>query len=207
MNPYFSKNQLHMKKPKSVDEYISNEQKYQEELVHLRKIVLSTGLKEHVKWLFPCYTYNKKNVVGIAAFKDYFGLWFYQGALLSDHHNKLINAQEGKTQAMRQWRMKDLSDIDRNMIIDYISESIENVKAENRVLPTKKPIIESVELSEILNKDQHLRDSFDNLIFGRRRDYHEYINSAKRSETKKSRIAKSIPLILQEIGLSDKYRK
>ncbi len=207
MNPYFSKNQLHMKKPKSVDEYISNVEKYQEELVHLRKIVLSTGLKEHVKWLFPCYTFNKKNVVGIAAFKDYFRLWFYQGALLFDHHNKLINAQEGKTQAMRQRRLKDLSEIDRDMIIDYISESIENKKAEKRILPTKKPSIESAELSEVLNKVQHLRDSFGSLTFGRRRDYPAYMNSYKRSETKKSRRAKSIPLILQGIGLNDKYRK
>ena len=196
-----------MKKPKSVDEYISNEETFQEELIHLREIVLSTGLEEHVKWMFPCYTFNKKNIVGIAAFKDYFGLWFYQGALLSDHQNKLINAQEGKTQAMRQWRMRSISEIDHELIVDYIAESIENEKAGKRILPTKKPIVESPELNEALNKDLSLRSAFDSLSFGRRKDYHEHINSAKRAETKISRIAKSIPLIMQGIGLSDKYRK
>jgi uncharacterized protein YdeI (YjbR/CyaY-like superfamily) len=43
-------------------------------------------------------------VVGIGSFKSYFGLWFHQGALLSDDENVLINAQEGKTKALRQWR-------------------------------------------------------------------------------------------------------
>jgi uncharacterized protein YdeI (YjbR/CyaY-like superfamily) len=39
--------------------------------------------------------------VGIGGFKSYFGLWFHQGALLTDKAGVLINAQEGRTKALR----------------------------------------------------------------------------------------------------------
>ena len=39
-----------------------------------------------------------------AYIRDYVGLWFYQGALLSDPQQVLINAQTGRTKASRQWR-------------------------------------------------------------------------------------------------------
>ena len=196
-----------MDKPKSVEEYIANEPQWQEELIILQSIVLDMGLDEQIKWLFPCYTYNKKNVVGLAAFKGYFGLWFYQGALLQDTHGKLSNAQEGKTQAMRQWRMHEKSEIDEDLIKAYIAEAIENEIAGKRVKITAKALIEAPELVEALSENHMLASAFESLSQGRRKDYHNYINSAKRTETKKSRIAKCIPLILQGVGLADKYRK
>lgn len=196
-----------MKKPESVDAYIADEENWQEELVHLRELILSTGLDEQIKWLFPCYTLKNKNVVGLASFKDYFGLWFYQGAILSDPHNKLVNAQEGKTQALRQWRMYDKAEIDHDLIMSYLNEAIENEKAGKKVIITKKPLVESPELIEALNQDLSLKAAFDSLTPGRQKDYHEHINSAKREATKKSRIAKSIPIIMQRLGLNDKYRK
>jgi uncharacterized protein YdeI (YjbR/CyaY-like superfamily) len=94
-----------MKRANSVDEYIADAGTWKNELKRLREILRSTELKEEVKWGGPCYTCDGKNVVGIAGFKSYFGLWFHQGALLKDPKKVLMNAQEGKTKAMRQWRM------------------------------------------------------------------------------------------------------
>ena len=67
-----------MKRYKTVDEFIANAEQWQDELVRLREILNSTGLEEGVKWGGPCYTANGKNVVGLGAFKSYFGLWFFQ---------------------------------------------------------------------------------------------------------------------------------
>ena len=36
----------------------------------------------------------------LARLRTYFGAWFYQGVFLKDKHDKLINAQEGKTKAL-----------------------------------------------------------------------------------------------------------
>ena len=95
-----------MKRYKAVDDYVASRQLWQDEIKRLREILLSTNLTEEVKWGGPCYTYDGKNVVGLAGFKSCFGLWFHQGALLKDKKRVLINAQEGTTKALRQWRMR-----------------------------------------------------------------------------------------------------
>ncbi len=69
-------------------------------------------MKETIKWGAPVYTLDYKNIVGLGAFKSYVGLWFFQGALLNDEKKKLINAQEDKTKALRQWRFNSVKKIE-----------------------------------------------------------------------------------------------
>lgn len=47
-------------------------------------LVLDSGLKEELKWSYPCYSNNKSNIVLIHSFKDYYALLFMQGAMLKD---------------------------------------------------------------------------------------------------------------------------
>ena len=113
-----------MQRAKSVDDYISDASQWQDKLVQLREILRSTNLTEEVKWGGPCYTYGGKNIVGMSGFKSYFGLWFFQGVLLQDKNSVLINAQEGKTKSMRQWRMTSASDIKPALMKRYVAEAI-----------------------------------------------------------------------------------
>ena len=91
-----------MQRHKTVDQYISKKRDHKKELTKLRKIIKTTELVETKKWGAPVYTIDGKNIVGIAAFKSYVGLWFFQGTMLKDKKKKLINAQEGITKALRQ---------------------------------------------------------------------------------------------------------
>lgn len=59
------------------------------ELETLRQIVLECNLTEEIKWGFPCYTFSKKNIVMVSAFKNYACLSFFKGSLLSDNENIL----------------------------------------------------------------------------------------------------------------------
>lgn len=111
-----------------VDEFIGKHENYSFLLTEIRKIFLSTELTETIKWGMPTYTINNKNVTGIGAFKYHCGIWFFQGALLKDPHKVLLNAQEGKTKAMRQWRFNKDSTIDTELIYLYIQEAIKNEK-------------------------------------------------------------------------------
>lgn len=196
-----------MKRYKSADEFIADQTQWKESLTKLREIILETEVKEEIKWGFPCYTWNGKNIVGLGSFNSYFGIWFYQGALLSDHAKKLINAQEGKTQAMRQWRMQGASDLNRKLIISYINEAIENQKAGRVIKPVKKKSIEiPVELVSAMNASNDLKGAFQKLSPGKQREYAEYIASAKREATRLSRLQKVVPMIMDGLGLNDKYR-
>ncbi len=154
----------------------------------------------------PVYTIGGKNVVGVGYFKSYTAIWFFQGALLQDAGSYLINAQEGKTKNLRQWRLNSVADLNKDLISAYLLESIEKQKAGIEIKPQKNPLFIPTELQSLFSSDTLLRDSFDELGFSQKREFAEYISGAKREHTKSRRIAKIIPMVLKGIGLNDKYR-
>lgn len=95
-----------------VEIYIHKKEAWKQELTLLRSVFTNLPLEETIKWGAPTYVFKGKNIVGLAAFKKYCGLWFFQGVLLEDKQKKLINAQEGKTKAMLQWRFYTKDEID-----------------------------------------------------------------------------------------------
>ncbi len=193
-----------------INAFIDKQRHYKSALTKLRNIILKTELKETVKWGMPVYTVDDKNILGIGAFKNHFGIWFFQGGLLRDEHNKLINAQEGKTVAMRQWRMETEDQIDEKLLILYIQEAIENQKQGKFIKPSKPVrITPSIpkELKARFADSKELAMSFKDLTPGKQKEYIEYIDSAKRIETKAARLDKIEPMILQGLGLNDKYKK
>ncbi len=124
---------------KTVDDYIAQADRWRDEIARLRAILLDVGLEETVKWGNPCYTLDGRNVVGIGAFKSCFGLWFFQGALLADPAKRLVNAQPGKTRAMRQWRMQSAADIRPRLVRQYASEAAELAARGREIRPRRRP--------------------------------------------------------------------
>ena len=197
-----------MKKIYSVEEYIEENNHFTEALNILRNIINTTELEETVKWSAPVYTLNNKNVIGLGAFKKHFGIWFFNGVFLKDEHNLLVNAQEEKTKALRQMRFESVKEIDKNIILAYVKEAIENQKLGKEIKPdrTKKETVIPTELQRILNSNTALNVAFQSLTPGKQREYCEYISSAKREATKQTRLEKIKPMILQGVGLHDKYK-
>ncbi|WP_075340897.1 YdeI/OmpD-associated family protein [Tenacibaculum agarivorans] len=192
-----------------VTEYILNLEKWTQELQLLRSFLLELDVQEDIKWGLPAYIYKKKNIMGMSAFKNYFGLWFHQGVFLKDEFKVLINAQEGKTKAMRQWRFNSIQDLDKNMIQQYVLEAMHNIELGKELKPNraqKKIEIPDVLLSQF-EKNRELNEKFNSLSLTKKREFIEYISEAKRETTKQNRLVKIIPMILNGIGLNDKYRK
>lgn len=199
-----------MKKATSVEEYIENNAHFKEELTLLRDLLLQTELEETLKWSAPVYTINGKNVVGLGAFKNHFGIWFFNGVFLKDEQGLLINAQEDKTKALRQMRFENLTEIKKEAILSYVKEAIDNQKLGKTVKPAKKVTKDTLkiptELSQFLNQDKNLLKSFEALTPFKQKEYAEYIATAKREATKTSRLEKIKPMIENGQGLNDKYR-
>ena len=196
-----------MKRFKTVDAYVDSLGQWHDEVVKLREILNSTELTEEVKWGMPTYTHNGKNVAGIAAFKEHFALWFFQGALLEDKENVLINCQEGRTKALRQWRMTSKKDIKSRVIKSYVKESIANFSEGKEIKADRnKPVVVPKELETALKKNKKAWSKFDSLTIGKKREFAEHISDAKRPETKQKRIEKILPMILDGVGLNDKYK-
>lgn len=180
--------------------------KWESELSRLEAVLDQMKLNRTIKWGTPVYTHNGKNVVGIAGFKSYFGLWFYNGVFLKDESNKLVNANEEKTKSLRQWRFYSSDEIDESLILKYVKEAIEIEEKGLKIKPEKK----SVEIPELLKKefvkDKNLKSNFDSFTPYKQREFCEFISSAKRESTQVKRLSKVVHLISEGIGLNDKYK-
>ncbi|MFZ1749154.1 MAG: YdeI/OmpD-associated family protein [Saprospiraceae bacterium] len=198
-----------MHRPKDVEDYIQHLDYWQTEVRMLREIALSSELEESIKWNAPCYDWQGKNVVGLAAFKDYAGIWFFQGSLLKDEFGHLMNAQEGKTKAMLQWRFTDAESIKKAPIAEYILESIENFKngivIKNSSAP--KPLVVPEELAIALKDAPELDSNWNSFSLSCQREFAEYISEAKREDTRQRRLAKVKEMIMAKKGLHDAYKK
>ena len=120
----------------------------------------------------------------------------------------LVNAQDGKTKALRQMRFTAESEIDEKTVTKYLKEAIENQMAGREIksaVPVKK-VIAPLELKNAFSKHQKLQTCFEALTPGRQKEYAEYISSAKQDDTRIRRLDKCIPMILAGVGLHDKYK-
>lgn len=178
-----------------------------DELDFLKSIINRTELTETIKWGSPVYTYNNKNVLGLGGFKSYFGLWFFKGVFLKDEGNLLVNANEENTKSLRQWRFISKDEINEKLVLQYIYEAIEVEKSGLEIKPEKKQTVIPDDLQAALDASPELKEAFNTLTPFKQREYCEYIESAKREATRISRIEKCLPMILNGIGLNDKYRK
>jgi len=179
-----------------------------EELDVLKAIIAKTELEEMTKWGGPVYTINKKNVVGIGGFKSYVGIWFFNGVFLKDEKKVLVNANEGVTKALRQWRFESKEAILKNekAILQYMNEAIANEKAGIALKPEKKEEIVSDLLLTEFKADPKLKNAFESFTPYKQREFLEYVETAKQEKTKLTRIEKIKSMILSGIGLNDKYR-
>ncbi|MGG0461520.1 YdeI/OmpD-associated family protein [Priestia aryabhattai] len=188
-----------------VDEFLTKAKKWKEEYETLRKIVLDCELTEDYKWMNPCYTFEKKNIVLIHGFKEYCALLFPKGALLQDSHGILIQQTEN-VQGARQIRFTNVQEIvEKEAVLKaYIYEAIEVEKAGLKV-KAKKPeeLIIPEELQHKFDEIPALKDAFTTLTPGRQRAYILHFSAAKQSKTRESRVEKCIPNILNGKGLND----
>ena len=189
-----------------VDAYLEKHDQWRQQLAAFREVLLEAGLAEDIKWGIPAYLFNGKNLIGFAGFKQHCALWFHQGVFLRDAAGKLTNAQEGKTQALRQWKVSAGEAVPRELLRDYVLEAIENHLAGRKVKPVSRPLQMPAELQIAMRDDPSLRKAFNNLTAGRQKEYAEHIGGGQQEKTRLLRLQKARPLILAGSGLHDKYR-
>ena len=177
-----------------------------EELALLRTIIDKTELIETNKWGGEVYTVNNKNVLGIGGFKNYFTIWFWNGVFLKDEAKVLVNANEGVTKGLRQWRFTSADDVNENLVLHYINEAIANEKAGLSIKPEKKEAMKCDFFEGELKKDSKLNVAFDNFSPYKQKEFWEFMATAKQEKTKITRLEKIRPMIIDGIGLNDKYR-
>lgn len=187
-----------------VDKFIKETKQWQTEIIKLRSILVKTKLQENYKWSLPCYSFENANVVIIQPFKACLGLMFFKGSLLKDP-KKILVSNGPNSQAGRRFEFTSVGQITKlePVVKSYIKEAIVLEESGEKVEYKKSPQLMPEELTQVLNKNAKLKKAFTSLTPGRQRAYILFFSSAKQSATRKSRIEKSLPRIMQGKGLAD----
>jgi uncharacterized protein YdeI (YjbR/CyaY-like superfamily) len=181
--------------------------RWEAEIAQMRLVLAGFEMKEECKWGKPTYTVGGKNIVIMQGFKEYFGLGFFQGALLKDPKNVLV--QLGQVHAARVMKFTSVKDIMAKAatIKAYVREAIAVEQAGLRMERRKTsdlPVPQ--ELTERFRTDSRFKRAFEALTPGRQRSYLYHFAKAKQSATRMARIEKAMPAILEGRGFLERRR-
>jgi uncharacterized protein YdeI (YjbR/CyaY-like superfamily) len=184
---------------------MAHRERWEAEIAKMRRVLGGFAMKEECKWGKPTYTVDGKNVVIMQGFKEYFGLGFFQGALLKDSKKLLV--QLGQTYAGRVMKFTSAKDITVKAatIKAYVREAIAVEKAGLRMKQKKTsdfPVPE--ELRERFRRDPRFKRAFEALTPGRQRSYLYHFAAAKQSATRVARIEKALPAIFEGRGFLER---
>jgi uncharacterized protein YdeI (YjbR/CyaY-like superfamily) len=174
------------------------------ELQALRQIALSCGLTEDLKWSVPVYTHEGKNIVIVAAFKDYCALSFFKGALINDP-TQLLEKQGESSQSARIAKFTDTASIVNasSILKQFIFEAIENEKKGAKVTLIKNLEPMPEELENKFFEAPEIEKAFYALTPSRQRGYIIYFSQPKQSASRASRIEKCLSKILAGRGVNE----
>ncbi len=174
-------------------------------LVELRAMLDDSVLEGQLKWGSPCYSLGGKNVVMLAAFKDYCSINFLKGAGLDDPHG-ILEKQGPNTRFARLVRFRSAEDLAerREATLDFIRQAIELERSGVEIEPEGSPEPMPEELEDRLAVDPDLQTAFDELTPGRQRSHILYVGGAKQSSTRVDRAERCVPKILAGKGYNER---
>lgn len=170
----------------------------------LRRCILECGLKEEIKWGAPTYTHHG-NVVGLSAFKNHCGLWFFEGATLTDQRSVLMAAQDS-TKALRQWRFVEGDSVNEELVKQYVQEAALNMEKGVKSPKKKIEVVVPKLLQDALDAEPKVKEIYDSMAPSHRREYANHISEAKQEATKLRRLEKCMTMLREGKGLHDKYK-
>ena len=187
-----------------VDAYIERSEKWPNEMIRLRRILLSCELTEEIKWGKPCYSHDAKNIVVVQEMKDFLALMFFKGALLDDPKG-VLEEQGPNSRSSLRIRFTSVEDVNRlaKTIKAYVDEAIHVEEAGLEVGPAPEPVLVA-ELQHRLDADAGFRAAFEALTPGRQREYNLHFSDAKQAKTREARVEKYAEKILDGKGLRDR---
>jgi uncharacterized protein YdeI (YjbR/CyaY-like superfamily) len=173
-------------------------------LKELRRICLSAGLEETVKWGHPCYMHAGRNIAIMGAMNGDFRLTFFNAALMKDPKN-ILEKQGPNTRHPDVICFKDNAKPKalEPSIVAYLKEAMGYAEAGIKPPKEKHDIDLPEELVEALDADSELAEAFHALTPGRQRSYVINLTSTKTPATRFARIEKFRTKIIAGKGATE----
>lgn len=179
--------------------------KWEAGLAALRRICLSTGMEESVKWGHPCYAHAGRNVAIMGALRQDFRLSFFHAALMKDPHG-MLERQGPNTRHPDMLRFTHNGQVQKHQAIirAYLQEAMGYAAAGLRAPREEQDLNLPDELVDALDADPEFAEAFRGLTPGRQRSYVIHLSSAKTSETRVARIARFRGKVLAGKGANER---
>lgn len=191
-----------------IDAYIAKAADFAQPILkHLRKVV-HTGcpeVQETMKWSMPHFDY-KGIMCGMAAFKKHCAFGFWKADLILDRD------QQAEKNGMGSFGgIKSLADLpNEKTLIGYVKKAAAlndaGIRPPGRARPKKRaPIPVPDYFAVALKKNAKARKTFENFPPSHRREYLEWITEAKREETRRERVTKTLQWLAEGKSRNWKY--
>jgi hypothetical protein len=191
-----------MSKNKKVDEYISQSKDFAKPILkHLRELihVACPQVVETIKWGHPHFEY-KGPLCNMAAFNKHCAFGFWKAALMKE----AVLLKEKNVEAMsHSGKLKSLLDLPKNnIIIARVKEAVllneQGLNLSAKEHSGKKPeIAVPLLLKNNLQKNKKFSEQFDSLSRSHKKEYIEWVEDAKKDETKLNRIASIVKWVME----------
>jgi uncharacterized protein YdeI (YjbR/CyaY-like superfamily) len=192
-----------------IDAYIARSAEFAKPILkHLRKVVHAgcPEVVETIKWSMPHFDY-KGMMCGMAAFKEHCAFGFWKTELILDR-----DKQKEKPGMGAFGSIKSLDDLpNEKTLIGYVKKAAAlndaGIKVPGRAQPKKRaPIPVPDDLAAALKKNTKARQTFDSFSPSHRREYLEWITEAKREETRRERLEKTMRWLAEGKARNWKYQ-
>ena len=167
---------------------------------------------EDVKWNRPFFVVNGVNACYIAAFSRHCALGFWSPDITAMLHDDGIDGTSGSGSVGKITRVEDLPL--RADLMRYLQEAATRARTGGASSPIKKrprvsansPIPMPPEFAAALAKSKQADATFEGFPPSCRREYLEWITSAKRPETREKRIGQAIAMLQTGKRFNEQYR-
>lgn len=162
----------------------------------LERIILKAepGMVREWKW-GPHYSKNGM-VCGIGAFKKHVSLAFFQGSSMKDPE-RLFLKEDVHALNMRRIKFVALNEMRTSAIAAYVKEAV--ALNSGGVRKPERTIETPADLEKQLSRNKQTRTYFGSLSYTHRKEYIRWIEEAKKEETRKVRIVKTIEMLKSKI--------
>jgi hypothetical protein len=162
----------------------------------LQRIILKAdpAIVEDWKW-GPHYSKDGM-LCGIGAFTNHVSLAFFQGSSMKDPKHLFV--KEGvPAKNMRRIKLVSIHDVHESILVAYVKEAV--ALNEGKIQKTGQTLDAPADLAHLFTRNKRLKVYFDSLAYTHRKEYIRWIEGAKKAETRRARVLKTIEMLKAKI--------
>ena len=196
-----------MKQDSRIDAYIDKAQPFARPiLAHLRDVIerACPAVEETLRWNMPSFSYKGKILCQMAAFKAHAAFGFWQ-------REQATGETEGDKDAMGQFgRLTSRDDLpDDETLFAMITKAMtlidSGAKAPRAIKHPKPAPVPPADFAAALARSPAALATFQGFAPGQQREYIEWVETAKRAETRSGRVEQSVTWLAEGKRRNWKY--